>query len=164
MADQLPCSEAVGGAVWLHDWYPYDGYRNVHERYINNAVNEGIITENHLVFDECRDGIQLVRVNIRGRIDCAYGLTVFVDKWLEVDEIQRVKGYSYSYHAWLTWTDQAVIRYDSAHGFNNLHCHLFDLKTGSESIHPVPLCRLPTLDGFTRIALRMVQDAQEETP
>ena len=162
MADQLPRSEAVGGAVWRHDWHSYEDYKTVHERFMSNAISEGIVTENHLVFNEVRQGAKLIQVNIRGRIDCAYGLSVFVNKWLEVDAGQNVRGADYSYQAWLYDTNQEVIRYDSAYGLNDLHCHIFDLNTGEESIQPVPIDRLPTLDGFIRIAVKLVQDAQEE--
>jgi hypothetical protein len=157
MADQLPRPETVGGAVWAHDWYPYESYKSVHDRYITNAINEGIIVENHLVFDEIRQGRRLLQVNIRGRIQCEYGLSVFVDKWLEVDPGQNVRGYSYSYQAWMSESNQEVIRYDSAYGLNDLHCHLFDLNTGRESIYPVPMHRLPTLDAFIRIAMKLVR-------
>ena len=161
MADRLPRPETVGGAVWSHDWHSYEDYKTVHERYINNAVDEGIIVENHLVFDEVRQGSRLIQANIRGRIECVYGLSISVDKWLEVDAGQNVRGVDYSYHAWLHDTGQEVIRYDSAYGLIDLYCHMFDLSTGEESIYPVPMDRLPTLDGFIRIAVKLVQDAKE---
>jgi hypothetical protein len=162
MADQLPRPETVGGAVWAHDWHPYQSYLTVHDRYINNLFNEGIIVENYLVFDEIRENGKLIEVNVRGRIECVYGLCISVDKWLEVDQEQNVRGYSYSYHAWLVEADQEVIRYDSAYGLNELHCHLFDPSTKRESIQPCPIDRLPTMDAFIRIAVKLVRDAQEE--
>lgn len=162
MVDPLPRPEEVGGAIWSHDWHPYEGYKTVHDRYITNAINEGLIIANHLIFDEIRQGKKLIQVNIRGRIECTYGLCIFVDKWLEFDAGRNVRGYSYSYHAWLTETNQEVIRYDSAYGLSDLHCHLFDLKTGTEHIYPVPMDRLPTLDAFIRIAIKQVEDAQEK--
>ena len=101
-------------------------------------------------------------MHIEGRIDCDCGLCISVDKRLEADVIGRnVRSYSYSYHAWITATGQAVIRYDNAHGLNDLHCHIFDLNTGEGSLHTVPIDKLPTLDSFIRIAVKMVQDAQK---
>ena len=130
---------------------------------MNNLVNEGLVLRDNLTFDEIREGRHLIEVNIRGQITCLDGLTVSVDKWLDVDDVQSVKGYSYSYNAWLTETEQPVIRYDSAHGLDDLHCHLFDLNTGEESRFPIPITNLPTLDGFIRIAIKLVQDAKEES-
>ena len=61
----------------------------------------------------------------------------------------------------VTHERQAVIRYDNAHGLNDLHCHIFDLNTGEGSLHTVPIDKLPTLDSFIRVAVKMVQDAQK---
>lgn len=160
MVDRLPRPEEVGGAVWPHNWFPYEGYKTVHERYINDAINEGIIIENRLAFNEVRQGRRLIEVNIKGRIECEYGLTIFVDKWLKVDDTQRVRGSDYNYHAMLTNPLQDVIRYDNSHGPNELHCHLFNLENGTETIHPIQIEDLPTLDRFIRIAFQLVKDAQ----
>jgi hypothetical protein len=137
MVDRIPRPEEIGAAVWPHGWYPYEGYKTVHFTFMNNLLDEGLVLKDHLIFDEIRDGRYLIEVNIKGQIDCIDGLAIAVDKWLDVDEGQRVKGYSYSYHAWLTATEQPVIRYDSAHGLDDLHCHLFDLATREESRFPI---------------------------
>ena len=43
MAGELPRPEEIGGAVWRHDWHPYEGYKTVHHRYLANLINEGVI-------------------------------------------------------------------------------------------------------------------------
>jgi hypothetical protein len=129
---------------------------------MESLLSEGLVIQDHLTFNEQRHGGRLLEVHIEGRIDCDCGLCISVDKRLEADVIGRnVRSYSYSYHAWITATGQAVIRYDNAHGLNDLHCHIFDLNTGEGSLHTVPIDKLPTLDSFIRIAVKMVQDAQK---
>jgi len=161
MAGELPRPEEVGGAVWRHEWHPYEDYKTVHQRYIANLSNEGLVEEDGLTFHEYRTGRLLTRVNIAGRITCAFGVTIEVDKWLETDGASdpSVRGYAYRYHAWLARTGQEILRYDSAHGFDRLHCHVFDLHTGQETILPCPIESLPTLDGFIRLATKKVRDA-----
>jgi len=161
MAGELPSPEEVGGAVWRHEWHLYEDYKTVHHRYITNLVNEGLVEQDRLTFHEYRTGRLLNRVNIAGRIRCGFGVTVDVDKWLETDgaSVPSVRGYSYSYQAWLASTGQEILRYDSAHGLDQLHCHVFDLQTGRETVLPCPLDSLPTLDAFVRLVMRRVRDA-----
>ena len=162
MAVQLPRPEEVGGAVWRHDWHRYEDYKTIHHSYITNLFNEGLIEEDTLTFHEYRTGRTLIDVNVEGRIRCTLGVIIEIDKWLEVDTANdpSVRGYSYRYHAWLAETHQGVLRYDNAHGVGNLHCHLFDLRTGEASIIPCPRDSLPALDGFIRLAIKRVQDVQ----
>ena len=163
MVDRIPRPEEAGGAVWSHDWHPYEDYKTVHYRHMTNLINEGLVQADGLTFHEYLDDSgRLAQVNIEGRIDCAGGLAIRVDKWLEADSFRNVRGYSYSYHAWLSDPEQLVIRYDNAHQFNNLHCHIPNPTSGAVSRYPVPIDSLPTLDGFIRNAIKMVQDAKEE--
>lgn len=161
MVGELPSPDEAGGAVWRHDWHRYEAYKSVHHRYITNLFDEGIVLLDGLVFEEHRTGRVLTDVHIAGRISCADSLMVEVDKWLEADGSRDplVRGYSYSYQAWVAETEREVLRYDSAHGLGNLHCHVFDLRTGDETVIPCPLDRLPSLDGFIRIALRRLRQA-----
>lgn len=163
MAGELPSLETTRAAVWLHDWHSYEDYKTVQDRYMTQLMNEGLVEENGLVFDEVRDGRALLAVNIAGRLGCAAGVTAEVDKWLDAQPGPRgylVKGSSYSYQAWLSDTGQEIVRYDSAHGLDDLHCHVFNLKTGEEERISCPLERLPSLDAFVRIAVKMAQDFQ----
>ncbi len=124
---------------------------------------EGLVISDGLTFHEVRFGRRkiLVQVNIRGHIQCTDDLLIDVDKWLEVDQRRNVRGVSYSYHAWLVAADRQVLRYDMSHGIDELHCHLFDMRSGQETaVIPVSLDRLPSLDAFIRIAVKMVRDAQ----
>ena len=90
MADQIPRPEEAGGAVWSHDWYPYEEYKSVHA---TNLLNEGLVTRDGLNFRELRDDDgRLVEVNIEGQIDCADGLAIRVDKRLEADSVHNVRG------------------------------------------------------------------------
>jgi hypothetical protein len=165
MAGELPRPEEVAGAVWRHDWHRYEDYKTVHHRYLANLLNEGLVEEDGLTFHEYRSGRLLTNVNVAGRLRCASGVTIEVDKWLETDgeSDSPVRGYSYSYQAWLAGTGQEILRYDSAHGFDRLHYHIFDLHTGQETVLPCPLESLPTLDGFIRLAIKMVRDARQRS-
>lgn len=114
--------------------------------------NEGIVEEDGLSFIEVRDGRRLQSVVVSGEIRCANGLLITVDKTLAVQGAY-VKGEDYSYHAWIEETEQSVLRYDMAHESTGLHCHVFDPKTGKETIFPVDRdSALPTLDAFIRLA------------
>lgn len=128
---------------------------------MTNLMNEGLILDEHLNFKEIIHNRRLYQVHIQGRIRCHLGVMIEVDKALEVNLYRYVRGFSYSYHAWLEHTNHGVLRYDNAHGEDELHYHIFDLATGVERMkEPVPRERFPTLDAFVRMALRRVQDAQ----
>lgn len=73
MAGELPSLETTRAAVWLHDWHSYEDYKTVQDRYMTQLMNEGLVEENGLVFDEVRDGRALLAVNIAGRLGCTAG-------------------------------------------------------------------------------------------
>ena len=163
MVDPIPRPDTAGGAVWSHDWHPYEDYLTVHHRYMTNLINEGLVIRDDLTFHETKDRQgRLVQVNIEGRIDCVDGLAIQVDKWVEADSVRNVRGYSYSYHAWLVETERLVIRYDNSHQINDLHCHIPNPTSGAEAIYSVPMDSLPTLDGFIRNAIEMARNAKEQ--
>ena len=123
--------------------------------------NEGIVRENALTIDE--RGSPLSTVRITGFLRCRLGIAIRVDKILQVRYERRrpyARGVGYGYHAWLAESGQPIIRYDDAHEWIGLHCHLYDLATGEETALPVPLGQLPTLGGFVRIADKIVRDAR----
>ena len=100
-------------------------------------------------------------MRISGRLRCAHDVSVRVDKVLEaryVRDVPQVRVIRLAYHAWLSSTEQDILRYDTAHG-EGLHCHVFDLATGESALLPAPLDMLPTLDRFVRMACRSAADA-----
>ena len=137
MADDVPRAEGLRTTFWSHTWHSYDDYLNVHYRHISALANSGKVLRDGLSIIETRDGKELLAVNIRGHIECASDVLIFVDKWLEARRNQHghyeVQGYSYSYHAWIRNSETTLLRYDTAHGLDGLHCHRLDTKTYEES-------------------------------
>lgn len=123
----------------------------------------GLVLRNRLTFTEVRDGGRPQQVQVRGRIECANDVVVFVDKWLEVRRGRQgrneVRAFSYSYHAWIWSSRRQLLRYDSAHGLHALHRHRFDPHTGEEQVTAVSLKDLPTLDGVIREAVDLAVPA-----
>jgi hypothetical protein len=160
MAERLQrTGQAAKAKKWKHDWHSYEDNKSVHHRHIERLVKEGKVLRDVLSFIETADGQKLVTVNIRGRIECAGDVLVFVDKWLDVRRGRKnryeVKGYSYSYHAWLRNTSRTPLRYDTAHGFEGLHRHRFVPAEGREVAERISLDQLPTLTGFIEEALQI---------
>lgn len=54
-------------------------------------------------------------------------------------------------------------RYDTAHGFDRLHCHRA-LSDGTEWVEPIELAQLPTLTGFIEEALSLANVATTGMP
>lgn len=132
---------------------------------MTRLINEGLVEDDGLTFREYTNVRQLLRVNITGRIHCTSGVTVEVDKWLDVRRTKKgyeVVGFSYSYQAWLQSSEREILRYDTAHGMNGLHYHLFNLKDGQEEIVKIEVSELPSLDGFIRQAIRIVENAKAQ--
>ena len=129
---------------------------------------EAKVLHNGLSTTETRRRQELVSVNIKGRIECASDVLILVDKWLEVRRGAQghyeVKGYSYSYHAWLRATATTLIRYDSSHGLDRLHRHSLDLATSQQIQEPIPLDDLPTLTAFIEEALSIAADLRARKP
>lgn len=129
---------------------------------------EGKVLHYGLSTVETRRRRELVSVNIKGRLECAFDVLVLVDKWLEVRRgAQRhyeVKGYSYSYHAWRRGTGTTLIRYDSSHGLDRLHRHSLSLATLQEIQEPISLGDLPTLTDFIEEALGIAADLRGRKP
>jgi hypothetical protein len=157
MAEQLQGPGQAGKPhEWRHDWHPYEDYLSVHAEHMSALAKEGVVLRDGLTFTETRDHKELVAVQIRGYIECAGNLLVFVDKWLDVRRGKQrryeVRGTSYSYHAWVRGSGATLLRYDSAHGLDQLHRHRL-IADGSEIVEPIHLGMLPTLTGFIREAL-----------
>lgn len=146
---------------WIHDWYPYHSYIDVHSSYMDRLADEGIVIHDHVSFIEIRQSDSLEFIQVVGRLECADNLVVSVNKLLEVrfspSRRLEVRGLDYSYHAW-TRNGCDVLRYDNAHG--PLHRHAFDLRRCvEEGVSAIDLDSLPTLDEFVREAIASVRDA-----
>lgn len=128
---------------------------------MGDLAKQGIVESDALSFTDIRKGRRIVAVHIEGRIDCTSNVTIFVDKWLDVRRNRRgqyeVRGSSYSYNAWLRGSNKQMLRYDSAHGLEELHRHTFD-SAGHESREIILLDDLPTLD---RVILEAVASARQ---
>jgi len=167
MADQLPEPPEAPreGHRWQHDWHPYEDYRNVHVSYMDRLFGEQVVLHDHLDFIEIH-GEALDAVQIVGHVECSGGVILAVDKWLDVRRDahgrSEVRGVSYSYHAWRR-NEHDLLRYDTAHGLDELHRHDFDPETGREiGVHRVPLEELPTLDGVIREAVALAQRSPDD--
>lgn len=90
-------------AQWQHDWHPYEDYKTVHTEHLKGLIASGKILHSGLSFIETAAGNELISVNIRGYVECAAGVVIMVDKWLDVrrgrNRRYEVQGSSYSYHA-----------------------------------------------------------------
>lgn len=120
---------------------------------MDDLRGEGLVIRDTLVFREVRDepSGELLRVNVRGWIACADRAVIAVNKWLMVrrgpHNRYEVKGEDYSYHAWVRGNPRReLFRYDSAHGLDRLHRHVFDEDGRETDIIPVSLDALPRLD------------------
>jgi hypothetical protein len=117
---------------------------------------------------ESYEGENLVTVNVLGTLVCAEDVLIKVDKRLAVRRNRRrqyeVKGSDYVYHARSRRRGLNLIRYCSAHGMDDLHCHLFDLQTGNEISRPnIGLEHLPTLGDFIPQAIALGREAASLT-
>lgn len=144
--------------AWQHDWYSYEKYLSLQDGYLRQLEDEGTIVNNQLTTLEIPNRPNLETVNITGRIVCAQSVLIAVDKWLEARRNEgghiEVKGYSYTYHAWISG-EPAIVRYDSSHGIDDIHRHYVDPSTGKDYPEPIPLSDLPTLNEFILEALAL---------
>ena len=155
MVGPLPDPPPHPEPQWRRAWYEYQAYLSVHTASMRHLEASGVVLDSRLSVEEIRERRTLVAVEIRGRVRCADGVTVEVDKTLQArarpDGRSEVLGIHYSYHAW--WERAGVardlLRYDSAPhpGFDGLHRHVFDPATGREVVvDAVERAALPTLD------------------
>lgn len=124
---------------------------------MGRLMAEGLVQRHGLSRIEIRERKRILKVQIRGRVECTRDVLVIVDKWLEARYNRRgqceVRGFSYSYQACLR-DEKQLLRYDSAHGLGELHRHEYDLVTGEESdLRLIALDDLPPLDEVIREAL-----------
>ncbi len=129
---------------------------------MNSLEKEGVVLRDGLSFLETTDSHgNLIEVNIRGTIECASGVRLYIDKTLEVQG-KAVRAIDYSYHAYLNGgSAQELLRYDTAHGgLSNLHRHTFDPTTGlATGKNPIAHSDLPTLVQVIREACDFLRAA-----
>jgi hypothetical protein len=131
---------------------------------MERLLREGVVLRHNLSFREIIERNALIKVNVHGVVICTDDVLVKVDKWLAVRRNPRrqveVKGTDYAYHAWLRGR-RDLIRYCSAHGLEDLHCHHFDLLSGVEIDQTrIPLQDLPLLGDFISQAVDMGKRAK----
>lgn len=121
---------------------------------------EGLVLRDELSFVEIAWQGERIQVQLTGWIECCDNVRIFVDKWMEVgvreDGREDVRTYSYSYQACFR-DGRDILRYDSAHGLDDLHRHHIDPVTKREVREKVPLDEMPTLDGAIREAITLAQ-------
>lgn len=117
---------------------------------------EGVVVGDSLSFVLIKDDVgDLVSVHIYGRIDCAHGITINVEKWLAASG-NEVRGSEYSYQAFLRDPERDILRYDNAHG--PLHRHFFDGQGHDVGQQELGFDDFPTLDQVIREAVRLVAE------
>lgn len=128
---------------------------------MQHLAAEGLVRGHAVSFIELRraDG-ELVRVNVAGEVKCAAGVIVTVDKLLEVRRGRHgryeVLGRVYRYHAYVAGAPvRDLLRYDSSHGIDRLHKHIFDARGREIAVEPVAFDSLPTLTGIIREAIAL---------
>lgn len=120
---------------------------------------EGTVTADALEFIESRnsDGA-IVTVNLRGRVFCANGGVLVVNKWLEVrySNQNRLEARTREYmYEGLVPDDagrlQERFRYDNCHGgLATLHCHVFDGEGRITQVRQLAHEELPYLNEIIR--------------
>jgi hypothetical protein len=122
-----------------HGWNSLENYFHVHDRRIADFIAEGFVLHDGLE----REWLGSDTIVIQGRIRCAHGLFVDVEKYLAV-KISRsgalqVKTGSYSYHVGIAGErERSLFRYDNAHVYtreghpDTHHKHRFDHHTWQE--------------------------------
>ena len=121
-------------------------------------VKTGAVLRDRLSFIETVDGKELIQVRVVGRIECRDGVLIYVDKYLDVRRGKQrryeVKGARYSYQAWFSDSEEAIIRYDTAHGgLEGVHCHRRNPSTRRLVRRDIKLKQLPTLSDFVEEVL-----------
>ena len=119
-----------------HGWNSEQEYFNVHHRRLDDL-------RGHFIERDTLHRIDLPgnQIQIKGRIDCKYGLFLDVDKTLERNSRGQVRTISYSYQACLAGQPvRPIFRYDNAHPHADHqdahHKHVFNPRTWEEQIPP----------------------------
>ena len=160
MADTTPRVDPPPRPNWGHDWLAYERYLGVHLSYMRTLERDGVVERDNLsIIDIRRSDGRRSGVHMYGRVWCAHGVIVEVDKWLAVDLGRseggdRVRGEDYSYHAYVERASGpvALFRYDNSDGHGGLHRHTFDLSGTEVQVDLLSLEELPTLDLILRQA------------
>jgi hypothetical protein len=110
-----------------HDWLNLDHYLAIHERCMAQA-EENFVVAHDLLWSVV---VAPHMIRFRGIVRCHGELEIHVDKTLDRDRLNRVKGRRYSYQALIAGVPPVrIFRYDNADHFRNhpdaFHRHRFD--------------------------------------
>lgn len=152
-------------SAWPRGWLTFEQYQEVHYRCMEDLYREGLVDHDDLRFTETVGaGGEALKIRLSGQIECARGVSVRVLKWMDVrrDARARLEVISryYQYHAWRPARgrrrEQALVRYDQAHG--GLHRHVFDTAGHEVRSEPMDLDSIPRLDAFIREAVEIASE------
>lgn len=128
-----------------HDWLDLDHYLAIHERCMAQA-------ETYFVFDHDIHRpvvISSTQVRFTGVIHCYDDIEIHVDKVLDRDTINRVRGRYYRYHAQRTNPVIPILRYDTSPHFHEFpdrfHKHDFDANGQETRVVHIGRQHWPTL-------------------
>ena len=133
----------------IDDWMDVDRHLAIHERCLDYAGTYFIEEPDSLVVDF----LFTHTLRIHGDLVCKGGLTLHVDKYLEHDSKNQVRGYRYRYHAQFVDPPlRQIFRYDNDHVYvreghaDAFHKHIFSDRTWKEiEVQHVGRENFPTL-------------------
>jgi hypothetical protein len=113
-------------------WIPLDSYISQHWSHMRDL--DYFVEYDGLSFESVSESV----IVLPGEVQCQFGIKLDVEKFLEVDEQQRVSAFGYKYHAMIGNPPSPIFRYDNAHLYvregypDEFHKHLFDPVMGEE--------------------------------
>jgi hypothetical protein len=119
--------------------------------------DRGIVEDDDLTFTASTDARgAIVKVKLEGEVTLSFGARARVLKWMDARPGQaggtEVLSTFYQYHAWRprrgAVREQALLRYDQAHG--EPHRHRFDPGGKEMGCEVLTLDSMPRLDAFIR--------------
>ncbi len=128
-----------------HDWHDLEHYLAIHDRRMAEAEEYFVVSHDlhrPLVLSP-------TQLRFKGIIHCHGGIEIHVDKILDLDNRNMVRGRSYKYHAQISGSPvMNILRYDTApHDRDHpdaFHKHVFD-DVGNEEVLHVGRQAWPTL-------------------
>lgn len=100
-----------------HGWLALSEYVRIHETALDNS---SFVVQNETSFEEVRDRALIL---LSGRVVCAGGVVVEVEKTLESRPSRRrrgreIRGILYKYRAFIEESGANIIRYQNCHDLN----------------------------------------------
>lgn len=122
-----------------HGWNSRRRYIEIHETCLEECRTY-FVEHDTLTFT----ALSRHRIVLAGVIFCRGGLEIHVNKTLERNDSDQVRGILYNYHAqFSSMPERPVFRYDNAHGYPDLghqddfHKHVFSDRTWKEIEPPL---------------------------